>query len=294
MYKHTFFSGTFIATNYIMKRFKSTHVFLSALLILIISGLSKLSYGKEDGAPSGNTGSPGDDQTCAHVDCHTGSASEKDGLIATDVPASGYLVGETYLITVTIEEIGITRFGFQASPQNLDGDEMGEMALIDSDQTKFTGGGKYITHTNAGTNGTDSKTWTFNWTPEEATGDVTFYVAVNASDDEDDASGDHIYTSSVTIAEDPDNHPLSIEDLNEILFDIHGIVKDELAVTVSTPVNNPIVIDIIDINGRLVLSNKYQYANGTFVMPVDNLNKGMYFVRISNAQGALTKQFFKN
>ena len=76
--------------------------------------------------------------------------------------------------------------------------------------------------------------------------------------------------------------------------EIHGIVKDELAVIVSTPVNNPIVIDIIDINGRLVLSNKYQYANGTFVMPVDNLNKGMYFVRISNAQGALTKQFFKN
>jgi hypothetical protein len=35
--------------------------------------------------------------------------------------------------------------------------------------------------------------------------------------------------------------------LNEILFDIHGIVQDELAVTVSTPVNNPIVIDIIDI-----------------------------------------------
>jgi hypothetical protein len=119
MYKHTFFSGTFIVSNYIMKRFQSTHVFLCALLILIITGLSKFSYGKEDGAPSGNTGSPGDDQTCAHVDCHTGSASEKDGLIATDVPASGYLVGETYLITVTIEEIGITRFGFQASPQNL-------------------------------------------------------------------------------------------------------------------------------------------------------------------------------
>jgi hypothetical protein len=93
----------------------------------------------------------------------------------------------------------------------------------------------------------DSKTWTFNWTPEEASGDVTFYVAVNASDDEDDASGDHIYTSSVTITEDPDNHPLSIEEMNDILFDIHGIVQDELAVTVSTPVNNPIVIDIIDI-----------------------------------------------
>lgn len=294
MYKHTIFSGTFIVRKYYMKKIKATHLFLSTLLLLIITGLSTIGYAEEDGAPSGNTGSPGDDQTCAHVDCHTGSASEKDGLIATDVPASGYLVGETYLVTVTIEEIGITRFGFQASPQNLDGDEMGEMELINAGQTKFTGGGKYITHTNAGTNGTDSKTWTFNWTPEEATGDVTFYVAVNASDDEDDATGDHIYTSSVTITEDPDNHPLSVEEMNDILFDIHGIVQDELVLTVSTPVNNPIVIDIIDIHGRMVLSNKYQYANSTFIMPVDNLNKGMYFVRISNAQGALTKQFFKN
>lgn len=294
MYKHTFFSGTFIVRKYYMKKIKATHLFLSTLLLLIITGLSTIGYAEEDGAPSGNTGSPGDDQTCAHVDCHTGSASEKDGLIATDVPASGYLVGETYLVTVTIEEIGITRFGFQASPQNLDGDKMGKMTLLDTDETKFTGGGKYITHKEAGTDGTDSKTWTFNWTPEDATGDVTFYVAVNASDDEDDATGDHIYTSSVTIIEDPDNHPLSVEEMNDILFDIHGIVQDELVVTVSTPVNNPIVIDIIDIHGRMVLSNKYQYANGTFIMPVDNLNKGMYFVRISNAQGALTKQFFKN
>lgn len=277
-----------------MKKFKSTHLFLSTLLILIIAGLSKLSYAEEDGAPSGNTGSPGDDQTCAHTDCHTGSASAKEGLIATDVPASGYLVGETYLVTVSIEEIGITRFGFQASPQNLDGDEMGEMELINAGQTKFTGGGKYITHTNIGTNGTDSKTWTFNWTPEESSGDVTFYVAVNASDDEDDASGDHIYTSSVTLTEDPNNHPLSVEDMNDILFDINGTVHDDLMVTVQTPVNNPIIIDVIDLQGRLVTSRSYNYANGTFLIPVDNLNTGIYFVRISNAQGALTKQFFKN
>jgi hypothetical protein len=277
-----------------MIKFRATHLLLTTFTTLIITGLVTIGYAKDDGSPSGNTGSPGDDQTCARVDCHTGSASERAGLIATDVPASGYLVGETYLVTVTIDEPGGQRFGFQSSPQNLDGDEMGEMSLIDATETKFTGGGKYITHTLSGTDGTDSKTWTFNWTPEEATGDVTFYVAVNAADDDGEATGDKIFTSSVRVSEDPNNTPLSIQDINDITFDINGITTDALSLTIASPLNNEMIIDIIDIQGRIVAANKYAFTNGNFLVPTSNLMTGTYFVRISNEQGATTKQFFKN
>lgn len=277
-----------------MIKLRTTHLLFSTLTILIITGLTSIGYAKEDGVPSGNTGSPGDDQTCARVDCHTGSASERDGIIATDVPASGYLVGETYLITVTVDEPGTTKFGFQASPQNLDGDEMGEMSLIDATQTKFTGGGKYITHTSTGNTGTDIKTWTFNWTPEEATGDVTFYVAVNAADNDEEATGDKIFTSSVRISEDPNNIPLSIQQLNDITFDINGNTSEALSLTIASPQNNEMIIDIIDMQGRVVSANRYAFTNGNFLIPTSNLLSGTYFVRISNQQGATTKQFFKN
>ncbi|MFI5172375.1 MAG: choice-of-anchor V domain-containing protein, partial [Chitinophagales bacterium] len=135
-----------------MKKNKVVKLFLLILTLIISAGIYESVLAKEDGAPSGNTGSPGDDgQTCAHVDCHTGSASNRDGLITTDVPASGYLSTETYLITVTIEEADVTKFGFSASPQDLDGSKMGEIELINTIQTKETGGGKYITHTLSGT-----------------------------------------------------------------------------------------------------------------------------------------------
>ncbi|MFZ1632771.1 MAG: choice-of-anchor V domain-containing protein [Chitinophagales bacterium] len=277
-----------------MKKIKAYHLLALTLIISIISGLSTIASAKENGAPSANTGSPGDGKSCAHVDCHTGSAVPKDGLIITNVPASGYLSGETYLVTVTVEELDVVKFGFQASPQNEDGDVLGSMDLISATDTKFVGGGKYITHTLTGTAGTGSRTWTFNWTPEDAHGDVTFYVAVNASNNGDNASGDKIFTSSVRMSEDPDNIPLTIEQINNIRFDIQALVQDELNLTVATAVNDAIIIDIIDLHGRLVSANSFDYSNGTFSLPVDNLNSGMYFVRISNAQGATTKQFFKN
>ncbi len=276
-----------------MKKFNVTRLLLITSTVVMLSGLNSIGFAKQNGAPSGNTGSPGDDQSCAHTSCHTGSASAREGLITTDVPATGYLAGNTYLVTVTIDEAGINEFGFQASPQNTAGDLLGEMELINATDTKFVGAGKYITHTSTGTNGTDTRTWTFNWTPLESTGPVTFYVAVNASNDGDNASGDKIYTSFAEVAEDPANNPVSIETINQIRFDVASLVDNEIVVTVATPQNDGISIDIIDLNGRLVGANTYSYANGSFVIPVNELSTGMYFVRVSNEQGQEIKQFFK-
>lgn len=276
-----------------MQRINVTHVLLLTCTLLIVLGLNSIGYAKQDGAPSSNTNSPGDGQTCARTSCHTGSASAREGLITTNVPASGYLAGNTYLITVSIDEVGITEFGFQASPQSTAGDLMGVMELIDVTDTKLVGAGKYITHTSAGTDGTDTKTWTFNWTPDASTGPVTFYTAINASNDGDNATGDKIYTSFIAVNEDPANIPVSIATLNPIRFDVATIAQNEVAVTVVTPLNDPIVIDVLDLNGRIVSSNNYDFANGTFIIPISEFMAGLYFIRISNAQGQLTKQFFK-
>ena len=276
-----------------MKKGLVVQLFFLLLTLFISVGIYKTTFAKEDGAPSGNTGSPGDDQTCAHVDCHTGSATHRDSLISTDVPATGYLSTGMYLITVTINEAGISKFGFQASPQDLDGSKMGEIELINISQTKETGGGKYITHTLSGTTGIDTRTWTFNWTPEESTGDVTIYVAVNATDNEDDATGDKIFTSSITVKEDSTNIPLTIEELNKIKFDVTSPAVDELTLTIQTAVNSAMQIMIFDLSVRLVYLNNYPISNGTFKIPVSILNSGLYFVSVNNDREKLTKQFIK-
>ncbi len=46
-----------------------------AILVLFLSiSIHHYGYAKTDGASAGNTGSPGDGQSCAQTGCHTGTA----------------------------------------------------------------------------------------------------------------------------------------------------------------------------------------------------------------------------
>ena len=64
------------------------------------------------------------------------------------------------------------------------------------------GGSDYITHAPGGTAGTGSKTWTFEWTaPTAGTGNVTFYAAVNFSDNTNDQFNDVIVNQTHSVQE---------------------------------------------------------------------------------------------
>lgn len=273
-------------------RGKSVLIFITLPFFITCLSLWQYGFAKEGGAPSGNTGSPGDGQTCAHTDCHTGTAETMDGIITTDVPESGYKSGVAYTITVTIDHPGTEKFGFQASPQTEDGDLVGDMDLINTSQTKFVGGGKYVTHTSTGSNGTDLKTWTFLWNPEDATGDVTFYVAINIANNDEHASGDEIYTSSITIKEDSTNLPLAIEE-HEILFDMNYPVSDVLQLNIVTEYQSDLTIQLIDLNGEVLSNENFTYSTGKFDLDIKTLPSGIYFVNVIQDGSRLAKQFVK-
>ena len=154
------------------------------------------------GAPAGRTGSPGDGgATC--TTCHTGTASPSSTqIITSNIPASGYIAGQTYTITATVSQTGINEFGFQISPQNNSGALMGTIINTSPSQTQVLNS-KYITHTSGGIAGTsNSKTWSFNWVaPAAGSGDVTFYGAFNFSNNNGTGSGDIIRTNTLTTTE---------------------------------------------------------------------------------------------
>jgi hypothetical protein len=137
------------------------------------------SYGVDEcdypsGAPAGYTDSPGDGKNCTQ--CHGGSASPVTGWITSDIPAAGYTTGTTYNITVTVSGSG--HKGFEVSPQNVTGDQLG--TLIAGTGSHLTGGNKYVTHNSDPTS--NPATWTFQWTaPSAGTGEVTFYGAFAVS-----------------------------------------------------------------------------------------------------------------
>ena len=67
---------------------------------------------------------------------------------------------------------------------------------------QLVGTGKYITHKTAGTAGTNSRTWTFDWTaPGIGAGDVTFYGAFLITNSGNNSSGDTTVLSSLAVSE---------------------------------------------------------------------------------------------
>jgi len=260
--------------------------FFTLGLIICLTGLSTLGFAEEDGAPSGNTNSPGDGKTCARVDCHTGTAQPKENLISTDVPLSGYLSGMEYTVTVTVVDTLTERFGFQASPQNLEGDKMGIMTLLQPDSTKLTGGGKYITHKEEGTPGLNSRSWSFLWTPDDASGDVTFYVAVNASDNEGDATGDKIWYGSVTVQEDPENIPVAIE-ITPVQWTILHQTGSQLVFSLDTYFGHGVEVSLTALNGS-VLYRAEANPGTVFTVPLENAAAGVYLVHVHSQVRSFT------
>jgi hypothetical protein len=123
------------------------------------------------GAPAGYTGSPGDGKNC--TECHGGTATTISGWITSNIPAEGYLPGQTYQITATNNNTGSGKYGFEISPQSASGTLLGTLTAGANNQ--LVGNNKYVTHVSASTS---INTWTFNWTaPAAGTGNVTFYGA---------------------------------------------------------------------------------------------------------------------
>lgn len=161
------------------------------------------SYSNESGAPSAVTGSPGDgNKTCAKSGCHTGFAVVNvPNLITSNIPPSGYVPGTTYTITSTCSQPGISRWGFEISPQDNSGNMLGQIIITDPGKTKIKGT-KYVTQTATGSGGNGSITWSFDWmAPAAGTGIVTFYGSFNYANNNGSDGGDHIKTSTLVVTE---------------------------------------------------------------------------------------------
>ncbi|MFZ4522256.1 MAG: choice-of-anchor V domain-containing protein [Bacteroidales bacterium] len=151
---------------------ETVRFFARILSVVILSfAVSAVVLAYPSGSPAGYTGSPGDGQHC--VSCHGGSAATVTGWITSNIPAAGYTAGTAYTMTVTVSGTG--KKGFEVSPQNASGTQLGTLAAGSGNHT--TGGTKYVTQSSSGsTNST--VTWNFTWTaPVAGTGTVTFYGA---------------------------------------------------------------------------------------------------------------------
>lgn len=183
-------------------------ILFNILLVQIIATINFVDvHSNNSSAPLGYTGSPNENnsRTCSSQNggCHSGSGTTfQSDMISINIPDCGYIPGETYSVTLTVSSIGRNEFGFSVSPQFSDGLTAGTM--IASSGTQLNGSGRYLTHTSAGTieSSPNTRVWTFDWiAPQAGSGNVVFYAAFNASNNNDSSTGDLIFNSNLTIFE---------------------------------------------------------------------------------------------
>jgi hypothetical protein len=212
---------------------------------IILLAIPVITYASVFGPDFGYTGAPGDNGNCTA--CHTGTPNSGGGSVnVTGIP-NAYQPGQQYNVTVTVQQTARTRFGFQLTAIDSNGNRAGTLESLGGDTSlnpvSGQGGRQYIQHTQQGTsqNVNNGRSWQVRWTaPATGIGQVRFFVAGNAANNNGNETGDSIYTNSflsdpnaatpvsVSLVSQLDGQTLSIGSVYRINWSVTGVSNIEL------------------------------------------------------------------
>lgn len=255
-------------------------IYSIVVLLFGVILLESFNAKRPDGTVPGHTGSPGDSLKNCTV-CHGGTATPVEGWITSDIPSTGYEPGETYTITATNIEEGGTRFGFQVSPQNIQGDLLGTLLVSDSVKTQLVGNGKYITYTSAGVDGMGSATWVFKWkAPAKGTGKVVFYGAFN-SNFEGHKDGDKTFLSSLTVNESGTTGLTGTNGKQSVFAVYPQPASGNMFIEIEKPFAHKPLLLLHSITGKTATELLAQPVSaGTLKVSLDGVSQGVYYLEM--------------
>ena len=172
---------------------------LLVLLFALFAASTGSVFAFSFGPPEEKTGAP-NEGTCADANCHAGNdLNASDGSLMLTIPET-YQPNQVYEIIVNLARTGQSRWGFEMTALDGNGESAGsfEAADVTNTQLKDANSKQYIMHTAAGSaQGTnDENQWTLKWTaPDADIGPITFYTAGNAANGDFTPAGDYIYTT---------------------------------------------------------------------------------------------------
>ena len=255
---------------------KKTLLFTTSILIgLLLLTYPEVINGNVNGSNNGNggkTNSPIDGGNC--TGCHGGTINSGQGSVAisSDIPAAGYVPGETYTITVTASHPSFTTYGFELTAEN-GSSKAGSFIITNSSQTQLCNGGQAVTHKIQGTLGSATKTWTIDWIAPgfaSSLGTVDFYVCALTGNGDGDNSGDKVHTNIYTVTEQQINSIQEKEQLFSVFYS-DGRINIDASNTIER-------ITIYNTNGQLVKS----INSDSKIISTSDLSEGNYIVELSD------------
>jgi hypothetical protein len=272
-------------------------------ITIIVSSIISISFVMRDDGIAGRTGSPGE-TTCNTSNCHVGNiVNAAGGSISINAPTMTnweYVPGQTYPIEVTITRTGINLYGIGFEALQASGANGGTLSVTTPSQTTLKSAvvlgnvRTNVVHQLNGGASAGSKTFTFNWTaPLTNIGNVTFYTAGNAANGNGSTSGDFIYTAEQMITP----STVGIQESDQFLSSISIYPNPanryvSLKFVMAEPAEAG--ISLFDINGKQIdkISNDFfkQGLNEVSYFFSEKINPGLYFVKISTAEGEVMKK----
>ncbi len=232
-------------------------------VILFINTASILS----SSGKAGYTNSPGEGNcTSCHSDYNVNSGSGSVA-ITSDIPASGYEPNTTYHLEVTVSHTGATLFGFDL--ECLSGTSTyanaGSFTITNASESQISTNSvngvsrNNVIHVTNGGLANDTKSFAFNWlSPASDVGDVTFYVAGLAADNNGGKGGDYVYTTSKVVSY---ASPTSID----------KITKDASPIVFFKQSHNTLHVEYQTKNYQEAVSGKIYSLEGRIVESVFNI-----------------------
>ncbi|MCS6917660.1 MAG: choice-of-anchor V domain-containing protein [Chitinophagales bacterium] len=238
-----------------MRLLKPSIIFLAIAPLSILVGT--VSYNNDLQPPGSRTGAPSE-STCGASSCHNNTPNTGPGSVSLTFsnPSLKYTPGDTFQITVKVTDNTKTKWGFELTALNATNDstpgkflnEASGILVSFPNPISSLSKREYVAHRDANT---ATSQWVINWiAPSTNIGDICFYAAGNAANNNGTTSGDNIYTASLCISPETGVGIAAVSDQSS-LFSIDAIRCRQLSVTYQLAEPATARFVLMDLSGRM-------------------------------------------
>ncbi len=272
-----------------------TLLFSTAICMLLVLSSNTYVMTNSGTPPPGKTGYSGPAETCRG--CHSGAAPNPSGgslEVVLGASQNSYALGETYDMSVTVNDPAKIRFGFQMEARDANNNSLAGFAATGANVgISVDGGVEYVNHSSVP--GTNNGEFTFQWTaPANDVGTITFYASGLAGNGNFATSGDNVYTTEFSVSP-------AITSVEEVIANPKNIhiypnpVQDQLNLFYVLPNSQQLNIAVYDMAGKMVqqLWNGQQNAGhqeANFRLAEGQYHTGVYMLVIEGETFTTSKQ----
>jgi len=277
---------------------KTLHYFTFVLIGLGVFAFINRGNGNSSGANPSNAGAP-NEMTCARSGCHDDHGVNSGAGVLRIKPSydgdrtTTYRKNATYTIKLTLTDQQMNAAGFQIVAQRTDNNQFVGNFTVGSDMRKVGANNNYLTHSQKATSyESNVQVWTIEWeSPSQDVGEIRFYAAANAANNNSNNTGDFIYSNDTSLTFEPaSGRPeLSVNELTKVY---PNPVRETLNITLPEAVNTAMEANLLALNGQSARSlGHIQPQGGSLQMQLPaSLEQGAYLLELSNAQHQIQKR----